>query len=236
MSHLQTNKNRKLEGGLLIAMLLLFVLVFNRGHIMGYIDPKPVPVVNTPGMIRSQNLWNRTHADSCLRIVKDGDLVLRSGSDAISDLFRRVNTRDKTFSHAGIVFIENGYPFVYNCIGSADDPYALLRRDSLSAYIGPESNLGYAVYRYRLRNTQLSRLHDIAVQYFKEKRTFDPRFDLGSDTALYCTEFVYKALREATGDPGYLPVTEASGFSYVSVDNLFQRKDMSLICKIAYKQ
>ncbi len=236
MNHSQEHKNRKLQGALLIAMLVLFAVVYNRRWIMNRIDPQPVAAIETPGSGRAANPWNKARADSCMRMVKDGDLVLRSGSDALSALFKKVNTKDKSYSHAGIVFIENGYPFVYNSIGSADNPRALLRRDSLAAYVGPAANLGYAIYRYRLRPAQVNKLHDVVIRYFKEKRSFDPHFDLATDSALYCTEFVYKAVIETTGDKQYLPVTKASGFSFVAVDNLFLRKDMTLVCRIAYIQ
>lgn len=236
MDNAHGNKNRKLQGASLIAMLVLFALVYNRRTILNLYDPQPPVTEHTPNTKRAADPWNQRHADSCVKLVKNGDLVLRSGSDAISAMFKKVNRKDKSYSHAGIVFIENGYPFVYNCIGSSQDPEALLRRDSLSKYISPYDNLGYAVYRYALKPIQADRLHDVAIRYFKERRTFDPHFDMSTDTALYCTEFVYKAVIEATGDKNYFPITQTANFSFVSVDNLFLRKDMKLVCKIGYKQ
>lgn len=221
---------------MLIGMLVLFLVVYNRRLILDWYDPPPVLVDNTPNAHRASNAWNRVHADSCIKIVKDGDLVLRSGSDALSALFKKANTKDKTYSHAGIVFIENGYPFVYNCIGSANDPEALLKRDSLHAYISPYDNLGYAVYRFRINTAQVEKLHQVSIRYFKERRRFDPHFDLNTDSLLYCTEFVYKAMIETTKDKKYFPTTHAVNFSFVSVDNLFLRKDMKLVCKIGYIQ
>ena len=228
-------RNRRLHGSLLIGMLLLFVVVYHRHNIVEWYAPKTIALKSTPNHIRSQNPWNRKHADSAITIVKNGDLVLRSGNDAISGFFKKANTKDKTYSHGGIVFIENGYPFVYNCIGTADDPEALLKRDSLNVYISPYSNIGYAVYRYNLNTKQTAKLQSIAVRYFKEKRRFDPYFDISTDSLLYCTEFVYKAMTETTDDKDYLPTTHATNFNYISVDNLFLRKDCKLVCKIGYK-
>lgn len=236
MQHSDDHKNRNFQGILLLALLLLFAIAYNRRALAGYIDPQPDAPEESPAARRAANSWNRSRADSCTGMVKNGDLVLRSGSDAISALFRKVNTRDKSYSHAGLVFIENGYPFVYHCTGSASDPYALLRRDSLQVFAGPYDNLGYAVYRYRFNAALTERLHDIAIRYYKERRTFDPHFDLATDSALYCTEFVYKAVREATGDPKYFTTTKTTNFSFVTTDNLFLRKDIRLVCKIAYIQ
>jgi hypothetical protein len=236
MDQQKQHSYRKLHATLLLVMLLLFAVVYNRRLISAHIYPQPVAKDNTLNARRAALVWNQVHADSAISLVKDGDLVLRSGSDAISALFRKVNTKDKSYSHAGIVFIENGYPFVYNCIGSASDPHALLKRDSLQTYIGPYNNLGYAIYRYHLSSGQTEKLHTTVIRYFKEQRTFDPYFDLNTDSSLYCTEFVYKAIIATTGDRKYFPITRASNFNFIAVDNLFSRKDIRLVCKIGYIQ
>jgi hypothetical protein len=236
MSASTQHKFRTLYAALLIALLLLFTVAYNRRAISTYLYPGRVPTDTTANAHRAQLDWNKVRADSATRFVKNGDLVLRAGSDAISGLFKRINTRDKSWSHAGIVFWENGYPFVYNCTGTAAEPHALLKRDSLIAFVDPYYNTGYAIYRYDFYGNQIDKLHVIAVRYFKEKRTFDPDFDLQTDTALYCTEFVYKAIVETTGDKKYFRTTHTAHFNFVSVDNLFSRSDVRLICKVGYMQ
>lgn len=230
------HKPRRLEAALLITLLLLFAVAYNRRLLTAHFDPQPLQQTETPATRRASLNWNKVHADSAAGLVRNGDLVLRSGSDEISAVFKKANTKDKNYSHAGIVFIENGYPFVYNCTGTAIDPKAVLKRDSLRAFGSPAANLAFAVYRYRLSNDQVVKLHDIAIQYFKERRQFDPYFDLATDSSLYCTEFIYKAMIAATGDKQYFPVTHTPYFNYVAVDNLFLRKDIRLICKIGYMQ
>jgi hypothetical protein len=230
------NKHRRLELALLITLLLLFAVVYNRRLIAEEFDPHPAQQAQTPGTRRASVRWNKVHADSAINLVRNGDLVLRSGSDEISAVFKKANTKDKSYSHAGIVFIENGYPFVYNCTGTAADPKALLKRDSLQAFVSPAENMAFAVYRYKLSSDQADKLHAIAIQYFKERRQFDPYFDLATDSSLYCTEFIYKAMIAATGDKQYFPVTHTPYFNYVAVDNLFLRRDIRLICRIGYIQ
>lgn len=236
MQHNTQDKNWKLQGTLLVLMLLLFGVVFNRRILFKSHYPPAIAIDNVPGSRRAADPWNIAHADSTLHLVKDGDLVLRSGSDALSGMFIKVNTRDKVYSHAGIVFIENGYPIVYNCIGNAADPHAPIKRDSLTRFISAHDNLGFAVYRFSLNKKQIVQLHDVSIQYFKERRKFDPNFNLETDSLLYCTEYVYKAVIKTTGKKDYFPLTQVNDFSFVAVDNLYSRKDMKLICKIGYKQ
>jgi hypothetical protein len=236
MQQNEEHKNRKFQAALLIAMLLLFTVVFCRRWIWNLPVEAHKSAANYADYKRSKDPWNKVHADSSLKLAKNGDLVLRAGSDEVSALFKRSNSHDKSYSHAGIVFIENGCPMVYNCIGNAENPHQVLQRDSLLAYIDPKNNTGFAIYRFSLSSKQMEKLHDIAVQYFKEARRFDPNFNLGTDSLLYCTEFVYKALIETTGKKDYFPISEVNNFDYVAPDNLYSRKDMKLICKIGYKQ
>jgi len=217
-------------------MLVLFLLVFNRRALFSSFFSQPVAVSLTADDKRAADPWNLAHADSARFLVKDGDLVLRSGSDPLSAMFIRVNTREKVYSHAGIVFIENGCPMVYNCVGNAADPHALLGRDSLVRFISPQHNTGFAVYRFRFSGKQVIALHDVSVKYFRERRRFDPNFSLETDSLLYCTEFVYKAVAAVTGKQDYFPVTQVNDFSFIAPDNLYGRKDMKLICRIGYKQ
>jgi hypothetical protein len=236
MDSKEEHKNRKFQAALLIAMLLLFGITFCRRCIWATLSPDAITAGHTIDSKRASNPWNRLYADSSLRFAMDGDLIVRSGADAVSALFKKANRSDKSYSHAGIVFIENGGPMVYNCMGDAEDPYRPIRRDSLSAYISPNENTGFAIYRFHLTRKQVEQLHGVCIQYFKEARAFDPHFDLKTDSLLYCTEFVYKAVIQVTGKNDYFPLTQMNAFSYVAVDNLYSRKDMKLICKIGYKQ
>ena len=47
-----------------------------------------------------------------------GDIVLRNGKGFISDLFRNTSKREKKYSHAGIIVIENNQPYVYHMLGN----------------------------------------------------------------------------------------------------------------------
>lgn len=236
MNDISSHKGRKFETILLFAMLLLFGIVFNRKPIESWLYPQPKTTFNTPALKRVSNSWNKLFVDSSFRLIQNGDLVLRSGTDAISDMFRKTNTRDKSYSHAGIVFVENGVPMVYNFMGSTQNPQELMRRDSLNVFIAPYDNFGFAVYRFGITKKEKEKLHDIAIKYFKDNKRFDPNFDLETDSLLYCTEFIYKALMETTNKKDYFPMTQMADFKFIAVDDLYGRKDMKLICKVRYKQ
>lgn len=181
------------------------------------------------------NTANAAHNDSCIHLLHNGDIVLRTGNDDISNVFRHLNTHNQTYSHAGIVWIEQGYPFVYHSIGGADNPNERLRRDSLKTFISMRHNSGWAIVRYPFDSTQLIALHKIVSGFYDRKVMFDNNFDLNSDDKFYCSEFVFKSITKAVADTGYLPVSVHNGKRFVGVDDLFENKHAQTICELHYK-
>ncbi len=178
---------------------------------------------------------NRAAIDSCIGLLRQGDMVVRSGRDVTSQMFMRFNQKDKTYSHCGIVMIENGYPFVYHAIGGEDNPDARLRRDSASFWFSTVYNMGLGIVRFDLPAAAQDSLKKIVRQYYKERRMFDMNFDLDSDDRLYCAEFVYKAITRAAADSAYLKPVTFFGYSFIAVDNLYQNEHAKLVCQVRYK-
>lgn len=173
--------------------------------------------------------------DSCLLLLKQGDILLRTGNDEISNVFRHLNTRNQTYSHAGLVMIEEGRPVVYHCIGGADNPEGRLRRDEVAFFIDPQHNLGWGIVRLDLDTAQQQALSAIVTGLYRQGVRFDDDFDLASDDRLYCTEFVYKSIIRASGDSTFLPVTVHNNKRYIAVDDLFNNKHAQTICELRYK-
>lgn len=184
---------------------------------------------------RTANPWNWKAVDSGRAMLQTGDLVLRTGADVTSHMLCQMNQQDKTYSHCGIVMIEDGYPFVYHSIGGEDNPDERLRRDSASFFFSPEHNNGFGIARYDMSSANIARLSQLVQQYYKERKKFDMDFDLRTDDKLYCAEFVYKAVDRAMLDTTYIRPVTLFGFTFVAVDNLFKNGHAKLICQIKYK-
>ncbi len=184
---------------------------------------------------RTDNEWNKHKIDSCSRLLKTGDLVLRTGVEVTSYMLRQMNLYNKTYSHSGLVIVENGVPFVYHSIGGEENPNAVLRKDPVKVFFNPANNFGFAIARYDMDDSTINKLVETVKQFYKEKRKFDLDFDLKTDDKLYCTEFVYKAVLQATGDTAYIKTVTAFGHTYVGVDNLFMNKHTRMICEVKFK-
>jgi hypothetical protein len=166
--------------------------------------------------------------------LQDGDIILRTGNDVISSLFAQLNQTDKTFSHCGIAFCEEGKWMVYHSIGGEDNPDEKLRKDPFEKFIGSDHNLGYAVCRYPLTGKQSEKLQVTISDFFIRQVPFDMKFDLHSDDRLYCAEMVYKAFNKALDTSNFFKTTVHKGFEYVSTDNIFINNKALILCHIVY--
>jgi hypothetical protein len=159
-----------------------------------------------------------TYGESQLR---DGDLVVRTGNDFISLTLRQFSRQGRTYSHCGLVRIEQGRVFVYHAIGGEDNPNARLRRDTFAEFCSPSHNLGFGIFRYRFSEAQVVRLDSIIEKFYRQKPRFDLKFDLKTDTSLYCAEFIYKAVNRAMRRADFIPTSHIGDFQYVAIDNLY---------------
>lgn len=183
----------------------------------------------------TDNPQNFQQIDSSIQLLKNGDLVLRTGTDAISYMLRQMNQKNRTYSHCGIVLYEHGYPFVYHSIGGEDNPNERLRRDSASFFFSPVHNQRLGIVRYGLSKAAITRLANIIATYYQAGIRFDMDFDMTTDDKLYCAEFVYKAISQATADTAFFSLTELLGKVYVGVDDLYENKHAQLIYDYQYR-
>ena len=181
------------------------------------------------------NKWNKHAVDSAISLLKSGDIVLRTGNGAISQMLAQMNQKDKSYSHCGIVIIEQGYPFVYHAIGGEDNPDERLRRDSANRFFSPLNNDGIAIVSYDMDDAATEALKKTVLQYYKARPKFDMKFDLATDDALYCSEFVYKALNKATNNATFITPTHAMGHTFVGIDDLFMNGHARFVCRIKFK-
>jgi len=201
----------------------------------GYYNDKAQKVLKQRSSDRMQNAENLVAMDSCIGLLHSGDLVMRTGADVISYMLCQMNQENKTYSHCGLVMVENGYPFVYHSIGGEDNPDEVLRRDSAKFFLSPANNLGFGIARYDADSQHIDKLHKVVDRFYKEKHKFDLQFDLATNDRLYCAEFVYKAMNEAMKDAKYIQPITRNGFRFVGVDNLFCNSHAKVVCQVEYK-
>lgn len=182
-------------------------------------------------------------------LVQPGDLVTRSGNDIISNSVRNFNKQDKTYSHGGIAALEEGEVYVYHIVVGTENPDGCMMRQPFDSFCNPADKNGVGLFRYNLSMVEQQQLLRYMKKNYKSRLRFDSKFDLASDSTMYCAEVILKGLKKATNnrvhietytrknfrlkDPGFKNTTIAR-FEYVAIDNLFLNTHCREIARVVY--
>jgi hypothetical protein len=125
-------------------------------------------------------------------MLKNGDIIFQTSFSSQSKAIQLATGSE--YSHMGIIYIEDGEPFVYEAI----QPVQLT---PFNKWIARGQNKHYVVKR--LKNSENVLTEDVLVKMrtignkFKNKN-YDLYFEW-SDDRIYCSELVWKIYFEATG-------------------------------------
>ncbi len=183
--------------------------------------------------------------------LMDGDLVERTDDDFVSETLREMSQTDKTYSHCGFAFKEDGQWVVYNNMAGEENKKEQMMRQPFDSFVSPFKKTGFGIFRYNMNDSEISSLHQITKLNFEQGLKFDKTFDLRTDDKMYCAEMIYKFLIKATNNRILLPTTKKHNFKlkdpkykgavlkefeYVALDNLFLNPFCKEISRVSFKE
>ncbi len=152
-------------------------------------------------------------APSQLLIPEDlqtGDLVFRTGRDMLA---RMVLTQGEAaqFSHVGLVDRAGPSVRVIHAIPAEEGHHGGVVAEPLDAFAAPAMALRVGFYRVAMTASQRS--ESLAYAKAQLGKPFDSQFAMSSEDAMYCTELVLKALRNAGVSLDDVPSVEIATLS-----------------------
>ncbi|HET9430464.1 MAG TPA: YiiX/YebB-like N1pC/P60 family cysteine hydrolase [Chitinophagaceae bacterium] len=153
--------------------------------------------------------------------IRSGDLVTRTGNDFTSFCLRQFCQTENTYSHCGIVLIENDTIFVYHALGGEFNPNQKILREPIEIFTSSLANLGFGIFRFEMTADQQQQLQKITRQTFQKGVSFDMEFDLATDEKMYCSEFTAKMYRIAFYNDTMFQESGIGGFRFLAPDNLY---------------
>lgn len=169
-------------------------------------------------------------------LLKSGDLIFRDGRSFISHALKQFNRRDSRFSHAGLIHMENGKPFVYHCMGGEGSSNNKMRKEPLSSFCSNKEVNVYSIFRPSVNDMQLEAIDSVAGTYYGQGLEFDTKFDLSNSDKMYCTELIYNIFKKVLKEDNFISLTEMAGVSYISCDNIFLHDQMKELYTHSYKR
>jgi Permuted papain-like amidase enzyme, YaeF/YiiX, C92 family len=177
-------------------------------------------------------------------------LIERADEDLVSESMRNFSKRDKTFSHCGLAFIEDGEVYVYNNMAGEENRSEKMIREPYDSFVSPAKKSAFGIFRYALTDTETEKLHTVTKEYHQKGLLFDKTFDLKTDDKMYCAEMIYKFLKTATAGRVLLPTSKIQNFrvkdpkykglvmkefEYVGLDDLFLNPFCKEVARVIYQ-
>ena len=158
--------------------------------------------------------WKRTPPPG----LKAGDLVFRKGAGLWTRHFINASTREKRFSHVGIVVRTTPSAIILHADGNDLTGVGNVRTEDWPGFFEIASEC--AIYRYA-GSKETARA--FASQGLRRLGVpFDPAFDMSSTNALYCTELIREVVNEAAGT-NVIEYTVLCGYPIIAIDDIYHK-------------
>jgi hypothetical protein len=210
----------------------LFIFIYGCSNAPAYTNLMVTPAEVNAGKIKNEKAF--VAIEHAMKNLQQGDLVMRTGNDFTSEMLQQLCLTDKTYSHCGIVVIENDSAFVYHALGGDWNPDEKLRKDPFDLFCNPYENRGFGIFRFDLQSKEKNRLDSVSRDWYKKGLQFDMKFDLTTNDRLYCAEFITKAVEIATNRRITFSTTNIKGFQYEAPDNLFLNQHVTEKIRITF--
>lgn len=156
--------------------------------------------------------------------LTNGVLVCRLGNGFFSDYFRKYASKEKRFSHIGIISIENGEYFVYHTEASELTGVGFVKKESLISFL--DGIKIYEFFEMKYSERTKSKILENVYNYYIHKTPFDLSFDSSNDSELYCTELIATSINNALNKEIILPTLILNGKKIFSLDDIYLNENV----------
>lgn len=147
-------------------------------------------------------------------------LILRLGNGYFSNIFRRVSSEEKRYSHSGILHRVDDRYKVYHIEANEFTGKGIVKDEPLESFIGHSRE--WALYAINAPDPMKAEIVRQARIFYERGIPFDLDFDLASDDKLYCSELVAKSINNAFGEELITPNLQIAGHFFYGLDDIYR--------------
>lgn len=145
---------------------------------------------------QEQSFSTYSLSNSEKQLIKDGDIILRHGYGLVSDLIVSSLNEGLNISHCAIVHkTDSVFQVIHSVSQNLSDVDGVQAQD-IQPFIRDSKENSVIVLRYKDSLNTQSRIAKRALYYLKKKIAFDHNFDIADSSTFYCTELIWKAIKD----------------------------------------
>jgi len=153
--------------------------------------------------------------------LEDSDIICRLGNGYFSNYFREYASKEKVYSHIGIIVIENKIPYVYHSEASELTGIGGVKKEKLIEFL--DGIKTYSFYKLNLPEEDKKRIILEANKYLQKSVKFDLELR-NDDSELYCTEFVANCINNGSMKKLIQPSLNFRNNLIFSLDDIYKNK------------
>lgn len=132
------------------------------------------------------------------QLLEPGDIILRRGHGLVSDLIAALLTEEYDVSHCGIIAENKGELWVIHAVSSNVSEADGMQAHRLQDFVGQSKPGSVIVSRLRTKADR-GGIAQHAMELLRRRVPFDHAFDLEDTSTIYCSELVWRILRDDYG-------------------------------------
>jgi hypothetical protein len=201
-----------------IAILLTGLLFSCKGK-------KEDPIVAKKRKTEENYRENIKKIDSLRPMIQEGDMITRTSNSWDSEHIKDFQLKDKTYTHAGIAVMRNGAMVICH-VTATDSMYKtdFTLYESIDSFLNPRVYTAFGLFRFELDNIQIKKEIAYMDNCYRRKVKFDYFFENRTDSSMYCSEMISKAIGSATGGAITFTTTPITERRHVSLVKQYYRK------------
>lgn len=146
-------------------------------------------------------------------------LIVRLGDGYFSNIFRKVSSEEKRYSHSGIIYRGDESYKVYHIEANEFTGKGIVKDEPLESFISHSRE--WALFAINAPNPIKLEIVRQARIFYESEIPFDLDFDLSSNDKLYCSELVAKSINNAFGEELITPGLHIAGHPFYGLDDIY---------------
>lgn len=159
--------------------------------------------------------------------LENGMLICRLGKGFFSNQFREYASKDKKYSHIGIISIENDSVFVYHAEASEFTGIGFVKREEVNYFL--DGIKVYDFFKLEFPNSTKSKILHHTKEYYINKTPFDLDFDSFNEDKVYCTELIANSMNKALDSLFIIPTLILNGKKVYALDDIYHSEKVTKI-------
>lgn len=159
--------------------------------------------------------------------LKNGFLICRLGTGYFSNYFKKYASKEKKYSHIGIVSKKDDTIYVYHSEASELTGVGCVKKEKLSSFL--KGIKVYDFFEFKYPDSIKNKILEEVEGYYNKKTSFDLDFNSFNDREVYCSELIAISINNVLKTTVISPSLTLNGKKLFALDDIYLNENIKKI-------